>query len=258
MGEQFVSHPPSLAHEPIASGFREHVAQIQAYPEHLVFESPFSLNRDGIRDETARFYQSGVRRYLHSQVLDVPLPDERLWPDVLHEAYGWMRDTRWEIAGTPELILDELIRNADIHGKGLAAVAAGWDQTIFHLMIVDNGRGLGSSSVTIENRGHMFIGFFATEKIEFILTPKNHIIHITRDLANVEQTKPDMFTARRVKEVQALHTKGISPPANNPLDNTYMRFNPSIGPLGGMEEFDALGQPTGVVSLYTESDVWDN
>jgi len=228
---------------------------------HLVVDK--ATTRETAIQKLTRFYLNGFDRYAKRKSIFSDLPHTDLWPDKYADAYNWMLDAYNVLEGSPQLIFDEVIRNADLHGKGFRGATAAWlNPSIFIFRIADKGTGLGSSGEHGDNIGHIFISHFATEPIRTKVQRNGHILGFCRNLDTIEL--PDRLGMLGTEDIsgdiafiQQRRAAGKKLPQYHPDSRKYYGFDSKVGKFGATVVHNRLGKVIQVIPFDHEPEPWD-
>lgn len=222
--------------------------ELNSFESHFLIEDP-KIDRKTLIEKLNTYYNKGFGKYAQNKNIFVDLPNKRLWPNKFQSAYKWMEEAYTTLRGTPELIFDEMIRNADTHGNGLIGISAAWkDQNTFIFRIKDQGEGFGTSEIHGDNMGMFLIGNFATEAPKTQTSNKGFVIEICRDLNKVklpEKSNWGTNFSKKIAFIQAKRLTGERLPALEPNSNISYSYNANIGRFGGLDIINLLGQKIG-------------
>ncbi len=220
MGERVSPSPDISLNSVVDSQLRAVFSRLTRFEPALVIDPTKDTERLEMVSAISRFYADGCARFVSQQGFDISLPDERIWPDEYEGVYGWLRDIPGQIQGAPSLVFDELVRNAQMHA-GFAGLRAAWNRSVFHLMVADHGRGMGSSTFSMDGMGMGIITSFATKDLKYIKTSRYHIVHLQRNLEKVPIQFPGIQPHLQFRHIREYVKQGIPLPQIDPNSKTY-------------------------------------
>lgn len=213
-------------------------------------------NRDEAIDTLSRHYLSSFRQFACRKEIFTDLPPEALWSEKFRPAYEWMIDAWHTLKGAPELVIGEIIRNADMHGKGFRGAAAAWaTPSLYVLGVADHGKGQRSEAEG-DNMGHAIIQNFATQDILSVIPPQGHTLNIRRNLDAIPLPEQKMLfgdesISPEIGFIRKRRAEGKKLPQYHPDSSTVLTYEEDAGPYGGMAKRNRLGQVI-AMEVFTE------
>jgi len=215
-------------------------------------------SREEVIDTLSLHYLSGFRQFARRKEIFTDLPPDPLWPEKFRPAYEWMIDAWHTLKGAPDLVIGEIIRNADMHGKGFRGAAAAWaTPSLYVLGVADYGRGQPSEAKG-DNMGHAIIQDFATEDMQSSIS-KGHVLNLRRNLESVQLPEQKLLfgnqsIAPEIDFIRKRRAQGKKLPQYHPDSSVYYTYEADAGPYGGLAKRNRLDQVLSVEVHNEEPD----